>query len=117
MQNVTTLVLSDAEIAAVLAARNGNAVAIVDAPVAAPTGFIDRMLALNGTNLNRWAGVRPAAVINTKKGRRGVFWVGYKNGVLRIGTCKITDAGRCYKPNKYDGAWFDDAETLALLNS
>lgn len=117
--NIATITLSDADLQAVLAARQaaaqGNAVVVLEPTQ--PQTFADRMLALNGTNLNRWSGVRPAAIVTTAKGRRGVFWAGYKNGVFRIGTCKITDGGLCYKPNRFDGCWFDSLEKLAEFNA
>jgi hypothetical protein len=113
--NVTTVRLTDAELAMVLANRN-QTTAEVEEPKAAATGFMARMQALVGTNLQRYLSPRPAATIMTQKGPRGVFWVGMKLGVLRIGTCKVTQAGRCYKPGQYDGAFFQDAEHLVALN-
>lgn len=116
MQNVTTVSLSDDELAMVLA-RRGNATAVVEAPIPpTQTGFMAKMHALAGTSLNRRLGVRPVAVVNTERGKRGVFWVGYKEGTLRVGYCKMTDTGRCHKPNRFDGSWFCDAANLADLN-
>jgi len=119
-----TTTLSNEEMAMLAAFRHqkelGNATVAVDPVVIETTvvnPFVKRMMGLNGTSLNRSRGVMPGATINTKVGRRGVFWVGMKNGTLRVGTCKLTETGRCHKPNKFDGCWFESAENLAQYNA
>lgn len=117
---IATMELTADELALIARRRAGEIKVDVEPPVTAtPTGFMGRMLALNGTNLNRWNRNRPVAVINTIKGKRGVFWVGYSTkhpGELRVGTCKVTGDGFCYKPNKFDGAFYNNASELADLN-
>ena len=116
------LVLTNDEAAFILAQRNAGfvpeAVMPVEKPISKGAIFLDKIEKLDGTNLNRYRGAYPAMVVNTTKGKRGVFWVGVKNGALRVGTCKITEgSGRLYKPNKFDGCWFQDAVDLVPLNS
>ena len=115
--------LNNAETAVVTAMRTGHTIQIVPAaPIpmsSAPkpsASFMARIDALNGTNIYRGTSHRPAMVVNTVKGKRGVFWVGYKNGELRVGTCKVTLDGYLHKRNKFDGSFFQSAASLADYN-
>ena len=115
--------LNSAESAIIEAMRLGHTIQIVAAePIPVPSvptvsAFMSKMLKLNGTAINRRrVSNRPAAVINTVKGRRGVFWVGYKNGEFRIGTCKMTVDGYLHQMNRFDGCFFQAAESLEAFN-
>lgn len=114
--------LNATEAAVVTALRSGHAIQILPARPLIPstptvTGFKAQMLRLTGTSINRSVSSRPAAVINTAKGKRGVFWVGIKDGVLRVGTCLITNGGYLYKRNRFDGSFFQTADSLVQYNS
>jgi hypothetical protein len=122
---LVTISVSESTLARILA--EGEVVGTVDAPVQAPAGsFIARMEALAGPtgerSVNR-RGInqRPLAVVNTEKGQRGVFWIGYRRsepGILKIGTCRLVKGGYLHKQcRSYDGAYFHKASDLALLNS
>ena len=81
--------------------------------------FFKRMLALAGESRNLRTSPFPITKVNTIKGERGVFWVGYKPGssTLRIGTIKLRADGRCYKPGMYAGMFYQDVADLESLNS
>lgn len=112
--------LNSAETAIVEAMRLGHTIQIVSAePIPAPavSPFMAKMLALNGTNINRSTSRLPAAKVRTIMGVRGVFWAGYVDGEYRIGTCRITKSGHLHKfARRYDGAFFNSAAELERLN-
>ena len=51
---------------------------------------------------------KPMAVVNTRKGIRGVFWKGEgrRSSGPTVGIRKLTNSGRLYKRNKFDGTRF-----------
>lgn len=115
--------LTTEEMAIIVARRNGLSVATTETiPVSPAVPFVARMERLacsEGTDQisrNLRFSPLPICKINTTKGVRGVFWVGYKNGVLRVGSVKLTNAGRCYKPGVYSGIFYQDAADLVELN-
>lgn len=124
--------LSAAEIAMIHAVRAGQITAEVEAPVAAAAAvpatdhpFITRMRGLipagqSSLYINRKLGhFRPAAIVNTVKGRRGVYCVGpAKNGsgVLTVYTCKITGPGYLHRPGKFDGSFSQPVADLCQFN-
>lgn len=118
----SNLVLLSADELAFINANRANgfvpdAVLPVEKPLSKGATFLDKIEALGDVNLNRSRGVYPAMVVNTSRGKRGIFWAGVKNGTLRVGTCKMTEIGRLHKPNKFDGRWFQDATDLLPYNS
>lgn len=110
-----TLSLTNSDLAAVLANRTGQSLATVEAPIT--MSFTQRIESLEGHTLDRSRGVRPLMMVNTVKGKRGVYWVERKDGKLKVGTVRVTQDGFCHRPNKFDGRFFQPVESLAALNS
>lgn len=80
-------------------------------------------LAANGdVKLNCKLSPFPLIKVRTVKGTRGVMWVGYKphketgEPELRVGTIKLTKAGRCFQFGKYAGMFYQPAAELAANN-
>ena len=116
------LVLSADEAAFIIAQRQSGftpeaALPVAEKPLSKAAVFLDKIEELKDRKINRYAGVYPLMKVNTIKGQRGVFWVGLHKGEMSVGVCKITDGGRLYKPNKYDGSGFILATELAKYNS
>ncbi len=126
--------LTAEEIALIHARRAGLTVAEVEPPIAAAAApavpavehpFITRMKGLipagqTSVYINRKMGhYRPLAVVNTVKGRRGVYCVGPAmngSGVLMVYTCKITGPGYLHRPGKFDGSFSQPAADLCQFN-
>jgi hypothetical protein len=115
---VVTLEVTADELADIIARRQGQFTSeVINAPVAAPSTFANKVASFEGQSRNLRLSPFPLFKVNTIKGQRGVFWVGRgDDGELRLGTIKLTEAGRCYKPGKFAGMFYNSVEALESLN-
>ncbi len=108
------------ELAGIIARRQGLTFVseVITAPVVAPlSAFATKVASFEGQSRNLRLSPFPLFKVNTIKGQRGVFWVGRgDDGNFRIGTIKLTEAGRCYKPGKFAGMFYNSVEALESLN-